>query len=284
VDEVEESFNADLDERDEDEENGGGGEGRGEGRGERGEIDEARKWSEGVLEKRHANHVRSMSRQLQREKTQHRNTTDMLRRTMSKLRAKEDQEERRKLQICGSREDRLEKKERETEWSNAKEKKVEQSILELRTTRARLGAMKEEHARLLEYLKLMGITAPGGDMSSSSAMRHTSGKLTLFFYFFYFFLSSRNTPSLQHSSPLSTCSQVFARQAWQVSVVTTLHWDSTVVLKRPIHIIHHIDALSLSQSHRVKRQASHNRTGEQQSSKVPPSSIEAAQYHLSTSF
>jgi hypothetical protein len=138
-------------------------------------IREAREWSEGVLEKRHQNYVISLTRQLTREKKQHRQTTDMLRRTMAKLRALEAKAEKDNI-IKSSNSSK------EKEWTNSKEismtnlsnlqKKTKHELL---TTRAKLGAIKEEHARLLEYLRTMGITAPGGDITNFSASRYMSG-------------------------------------------------------------------------------------------------------------
>jgi hypothetical protein len=151
-----------------------------EGTGDRGQrIESARAWSEKVLEKRHANHVTSLQRQLQRGKEQHRQTTDMLRRAMNRIRKMEvRQEELRKESSAKT----VHNDEISSEWTNSKEASLVQAKLEaqkksedLTLTRAQLGAIKEEHARLLEYLRARGITAPGGDISSSSAMRYMSG-------------------------------------------------------------------------------------------------------------
>lgn len=143
------------------------------------QIESARMWSEKVLEKRNANHVTSLQRQLQRAKEQHRQTTDMLRRAMNRIRKMEAREEEFRSEMSK----KIIKSEKiSSSWSDSKEESLLQAKLEARKkgeeliqTRAQLGAVKEEHARLLEYLRARGITAPGGDISSSSAMRYMSG-------------------------------------------------------------------------------------------------------------
>ena len=133
-----------------------------------------------MLNKRHANHVTSLTRQLQREKLSHRSTTDMLRRTMSKIRKIEENETRQHLMVEQKKTTTNNTKEKE--WNDNKEdqlhayrKREDQTRNQLLQTRARLGAVKEEHARMLEYLRTMGITAPGGDVTNFTASRYMSG-------------------------------------------------------------------------------------------------------------
>ena len=153
--------------------------GRLDGRIREERIESARLWSKKVLEERNANHVTSLQRQLQRSKETNKQTTDMLRRAMNRIRKMEEHQEEMKKEMSAksARFDGA-----ESAWSNSKEAKLVQLQLEARRkgedltmTRAQLGAIKEEHARLLEYLRARGITAPGGDVSSSSAMRFMSG-------------------------------------------------------------------------------------------------------------
>ena len=161
---------------------------------EREDIREARQWSEAVLEKRHQNHVTSLTRQLTREKKQHRSTTDMLRRSMSKLRDYQKKDDARQLTIV-DHQHQQHNQVKEKEWNNAKEEQLMESRLredrtrnELLQTRARLGSIKEEHARLLEYLSTMGITAPGGDVTNFSASRYMSGFTNIDAVRAYFFI------------------------------------------------------------------------------------------------